>query len=75
MPDELGNKLPPLTKDSLDGEKQESNLEFKQCSHSMAQIVNNRLQCQCGVGWQGPSIHLLYEALQRDTLQPSPNST
>lgn len=67
----MDNKLPPLTKDSFDGEKYEAPIPKetplpKKCDHraKVTLISSTQLKCQCGSGWSGQNIHLLYEALK-----------
>jgi len=64
-------KLPPLPKETFDGEHFESPIPRdtplpKRCSHKgkVTLISSTELRCQCGTGYMGSNIQELYKLLQ-----------
>lgn len=57
------SKLPPLSEEAFDGEKEKTEIEFKGCKHKLKLISSTEVKCiKCGAGWTGPNAYLLYEA-------------
>jgi len=64
------DSLPPIEKEALDGYHEEATLHRDQpiqstCIHKMAKLISStEIKCDCGVGWIGPNILALYNALK-----------
>lgn len=57
------SKLPPIAEETLDGEKEKTELSFKKCHHKLKLISSTEVKCiKCGSGWTGPNAYLLYES-------------
>jgi hypothetical protein len=63
-------QLPPLPKESYDGEKYEAPIHkdrslTKSCLHKAVTLIDSHhLKCECGAGWTGFGVHELYKAFK-----------
>lgn len=60
----MPSKLPPLSDEVFDGEKQKTELVFQRCKHKEVKFVGGMLRCKCGNSWGGPNLHELYKLLR-----------
>lgn len=44
---------------------EKTEVSFTKCSHKNIRFQNDSLLCQCGVGFTGPRLNELYEALTK----------
>lgn len=70
----MSSKLPPLNfakeikrldKHDVKVHTEKKNVEFENCNHKQAKIVNNELRCPCGAVWTGPNLIRLFEYFQK----------
>lgn len=55
-------KLPPISEESFDGEKESTEIVFTKCNHELYAISGNEIRCKkCGAGWQGQGVTSLLQ--------------
>lgn len=61
----MQSKLPPISNETFDGDKQTVELKSNKCTHKRANLISpEELRCPCGAGWQGSQVSRLYFAFQ-----------